>query len=490
MKSDAEKIKTLIHKIKGTNPKNLNVNEIKINEHSGEEWLKSIIDQIGNKKDSKRIFDMVNNATLSNMYEKYTKNGKIPPFNGELMDYSNIPDHRPDYENWCTIAHGVLLYQSLGDTLGYRNGIWEFNYGDTDASPEYVNELIYEFIDLGGVNDISIKNWLASDDTIMYIICAYVIGTSNINNNVEDHMDSIFIKMRDEYIYDIPLLETRHPGDTTMNSLELQKSIEWNKLPYNSKSIGAGAAMRTGFIGILYPGAHNRRKLLKLAIECARITHNSGIAYLGSVVTALYTAYAIEKIDVNKWPHKLLKLLKSGLIQKYVEKSRPNDIKYYVRDEILFIGQWEKYIKLLFIGINPRSDLKFMKNPVERFRYLISNFSKGCEIPGACGDDCTIIAYDSLLRCDGVFEKLIVNSILHPGDSDTVGSIAFSWYGAYYHTPYHNQFVSKMFNNLEMLTDINNVFTDSIKKISYAYFMDIYRNIASKHLITYVKNNY
>ena len=72
-------------------------------------------------------------------------------------------------------------------------------------------------------------------------------------------------------------------------------------------------------------------------------------------------------------------------------------------------------------------------NPVERIKYLADNYSRGdIKHPGARADDSVIIAYDSLLASDGNFEKLIVYSILHHGDSDTVGSIAGSWYGTYY----------------------------------------------------------
>lgn len=484
---DDKKIENLIHKIKGTKSKKIDRLEIPaFDPNSGKEWLTETIKKLGYKKNSEKLEEIIDKAVRSNMFEKYTKNGSITLFDTNLIeDYHKLSFAAPDHMNWCIFAQAVLLYQSLGDTLGYRNGKWEFNHGNINASPDFINELIYEFIDLGGVNDISIKNWNASDDTILYLITAAVIGTSNEN----EKMDVVFTRLRDEYIHDIPLLETRHPGDTTMNSLELQKSIAWNKLPYNVKSIGAGAAMRTGFIGVLYPGVHNRKKIIKYSIECARITHNSTIAYLGSIVSALFTAYAMERVDINKWPHKLLKLLNSNMIGKYIHKSRPHELESYTRDKIIFIGKWEKYVKLLFNGINPKLDLKFMRNPVERFRYLVENFSKGCDIPGSCGDDCVIFAYDAFLRCDGVLEKLIVGSILHTGDSDTIGSIAFSWFGAFYHTQKNNIIVGKMFSSLELINEINTTFVNVLSKISVAYYTDIYRSIATKYLINYVRNN-
>jgi ADP-ribosyl-[dinitrogen reductase] hydrolase len=43
-----------------------------------------------------------------------------------------------------------------------------------------------------------------------------------------------------------------------------------------------------------------------------------------------------------------------------------------------------------------------------------------------------IMAYDALIDCDGLWEKLIFYAMLHPGDSDTVGAIAGGLYGILY----------------------------------------------------------
>lgn len=386
----------------------------------------------------------------------------------------------PDFKTWSWIALSIPFYQSLGDTIGYKNGDWEFNYGNVHEGPEYINELLYEFIDLGGVNDLNIKNWLASDDTIMYLATLSVLVDGFFD------IDDFGNKIKNAYIATLPLIENRHPGTTTITSLEVQKNIDWNKLPYNKNSIAAGSAMRCGCIGIFYPGTHNRKKLIALSVESSRITHNSTIAILASVSTSLFTAYALERVSINKWPNKLIKILKSNLIDDYIKESRSNDYNDYMRDKILYVGKWEKYAQLLIPGNIPKLDLKFMRNPVQRYKYLIENFSKGCDIPGSC-DDALIMAYDSLLRCGGIFEKLIVYSVLHPGDSDTVGSIAFSWFGGLYHSPRNETYVSDSFNDLEFHDKIYDLVEKSINSLVRVYYHDIYLNIAKKNLKKYRK---
>jgi ADP-ribosylglycohydrolase len=436
------------------------------------------------KNKALQIEESVYTSTRSKMRERYTFNEPFISFgNNDNNKYKTSINDYPDFVNWSWIALTVPFYQSLGDTMGYYNGNWEFNYGDVRAGPDYVNELIYDFISLGGVNDISMKNWMASDDTILYI------ATMDVLTNKFSDINDFGNKLRNAYVEAKPLIADRHPGNTTDVSLEVQKHIEWDKLPYNSKAIGNGSAMRSGSIGIFFPGKQNRKKLIALSVESSRITHNSAVAILGSITTALFTAYALEKIDINRWPNKLLNLLKSGIIDEYMEKTHPDDYKNsYIRDKIIYVGQWKNYVDLLFSASsnNPRLDLRYMKNPVQRYKYLSENFSKGCDIPGGCADDCVIMAYDALLRCDGVFEKLIVYSILHPGDSDTVGSIAFSWFGGYYHSPRNERLVGHLFDDLEFYDKLYDLLEKNISKMTKVYYYDIYLDVARTYLKQYI----
>ncbi|XWV25149.1 ADP-ribosylglycohydrolase [Tupanvirus deep ocean] len=436
------------------------------------------------KKNAFRIEDIIYTQTRSSLLERYNfmdefvfyKNrGKIDEkFQPTMSEY-------PEFIGWTSIIMSIPFYQSLGDTIGYHNGNWEFNYGNVREGPDYVNDLIYEFIDLGGVNDMSIKNLYASDDTILYLATLEVLV--NTFNSINDFGEIV----KNAYIDTLPLIENRHPGNTTQISLEIQKNIAWDKLPYNNKAIAAGSAMRSGCIGMFFPGTHNRKRLVALSVESSRITHNSAIAILASVTAALFTAYSLEKVPINEWPNKLIKLLDSGLVDDYIKESRPNDFQDYMRDKILYVGQWRKYLELLFTGTKPKMDIKTMKNPVQRYKYLIDNFSKGCDIPGSCGDDALIMAYDSLLRSVGTFEKLIVFSVLHPGDSDTVGSIAFSWYGGVYHNPRNEAIVGHFFSDLEFHDKIYDLMEKSIGAFVKIFYHDIYLHIAAKYLKKYAK---
>ena len=53
----------------------------------------------------------------------------------------------------------------------------------------------------------------------------------------------------------------------------------------------------------------------------------------------------------------------------------------------------------------------------------------GIAVSGFCA---VIIAYDALLDCDGIWEKIIFYAILNPSDSSVVGAIAGGLFGAVY----------------------------------------------------------
>jgi len=434
--------------------------------------------------DAQGIAERVMVMTEGNMREKYRFKeapDTMQQFEILLKKKRGITTHQfivqekdmIDFINWFYSITSIPFYQSLGDTIGYFNGHWEFNYGLTNPPPEYTNDLIYEFISLGGVNDLSIVNWRASDDTLMYM------ATFDVLTQGAKTIDEFGSLLRTKYLAIEKQMESRHPGGTVLKALETLKIKKWNEISYDREAKGAGTAMRTGCIGIFFPGKHNRLELIKRSIECSRITHNSTVAMLGGMAAALFTAYAMERVSINKWPHKLLQLLDSNVVDTYMKESRPADYEFYFRDKDLFVDQIKKYVGMRFAGLTPRLDIPILKNPVRRYKYFSENYSKGHEhFAGSCADDAIIMAYDALLESGDNLEKLIVYSILHPGDSDTVGSIAFSWFGAYYHSAKNNNLVEPKFDELEFGEEIGELARHSYNQMIKVYYLDLYFNTA------------
>lgn len=326
-----------------------------------------------------------------------------------------------------------VVLHALGDTFGFNNGEWEFNHFKDVITLDTTNELLYEFIALGGINAINLEGWRVSDDTLLNM--AMIRGLLRSGRSFDERM---IINVKEEFVVAYNQMVDdeekgldRMPGVTTRRYIEkFEKGHDGRDLPYDKTSGGNGAAMRAGCIGLAYPLEEDRETLIRVAIETSRLTHNSAIGYLGGLTVALLTAFAVEGVPLEKWPFKLIDLLTSDAVTRYV-RERGNEDE--IDDHERYVGYWRKYVDTRFDGGRPIM-ARAQTNLIFRSRYYYENFTRGTGslLIGESGFCATIMAYDSLLDARDVWEKLVIYSALHFGDSDTVCAIASSWYGTLY----------------------------------------------------------
>lgn len=89
----------------------------------------------------------------------------------------------------------------------------------------------------------------------------------------------------------------RSPGNTCLRGVQrlMNDANSWKTNNFRKNAGGCGAAMRSACIGLYYP--NDIKKLIEISIESGRTTHHNPIGYLGSMVSAYFTALAIKNIN-------------------------------------------------------------------------------------------------------------------------------------------------------------------------------------------------
>lgn len=324
-----------------------------------------------------------------------------------------------------------FLLHALGDKIGFKNSDWKINYGKP-TSAGTINEFVYEFIDLGGINGIDISEWIVSAETLYNI----AISKSLLKyKNVIDKKFIVAVKNNIKETYNNNILDIRngikrYDDDITVKYLlKFTLDDDAGTLPYDEQSASNGLTSRSIPIGIAFHKESDLDLLIEMSIKIGKLTHNSPSGYLAGLTISYFASLAIKNVSINLWPSMMIELMESERVTKYIDMNI-SEIKFDYMD---YIRYWKKYIDTRFIDNKPIKS-RSTSNLIFRIRYYYENFVSDGKIMGIgnSGYCATIIAYDALLDCDAKWEKIIFYAILNPSDSNTIGSICGGLYGAMY----------------------------------------------------------
>ena len=326
----------------------------------------------------------------------------------------------------------------LGDILGYSNGKWlaiDIVNSNETISLDTVNEYIYEFIDLGGINGINIKDWIFSQNTYYNFAISKTLLKHNIDDkdfydNIKSNLGIVFIKMNEETTHGIQRL--KYSDDDTFKYIKLFSTKKNATDARTTKYNKYGATNTPTIYGIIFGLAFYKEsdldKLIELSINITKLTHNAPMGFLAGFTSAYFMSLAIREIDITKWVFMLLDIIESDKIKKYINVD--SHIEYM--DYLSYIRYWKKYLEIRFNDNKPIKS-RSTQNMMYRLKFYYENFCEDeyYKVIGMTGLSALIMTYDSLIDCNGKFEKLIFYTVLHFG-SPKVGALSCALYGAIY----------------------------------------------------------
>lgn len=341
----------------------------------------------------------------------------------------------------------VFIASSIADTIGFWNGMWDEKYLETD-SLDVVYEMIYNFVALGGINGLDMKGLRLSYNSLFLNATAKIMLEINdkyemTDEYIEDCKDALKIVYRDvnnEYWKKLRRFY-RLVTKTFVTISQLTDDVDGRNMPYDIKTNDNDASIRCMCIGLMFDES-KINNLIDVALTYSILTHTSAIGFLGGLASAYFVMLAISKVPMEKWGYKLIKLLESKRVKKYIGM----DNNQRLQDYTFFIRQWKKYLDMRFENGERIKD-KTTENMIVRARLIYDHFTqaslnKYIQDPtsyrrnmayiGRDSISALIMAYEGLLDCEGKWEKLVFYTILHPGDRAGVGSLAAGFYGAVY----------------------------------------------------------
>lgn len=338
-----------------------------------------------------------------------------------------------------------LLGGAIGDALGYAV---EF---ERESS-------IFSKYGKNGITEYKLKNGMAlfSDDTQMTLFTANGLLSGYYNKS--SYTDSVHTSYKEWYITQSvrqnngnyhswimkvsQLWKRRAPGFTCLNSISSGKMGSIRK-PIN-ESKGCGGIMRVAPVGLFFKNTDIISQTDMLAAEISAITHGHELGYIPSATFAHI---------INLISHDEKITLKNAVLD-----SISNTEKLFRNCE--HIGYFTKLIhKAVELSERKCNDL-----------YAVHELGEGW-----VAEETLAIAVYCALKYQNDFEKAVVTSVNHNGDSDSTGAVTGNIIGAYLGM---DAIPRKFLDNLE----ISDVISE-IAEYLYNYDIDEHRDETGKKYI-------
>lgn len=341
---------------------------------------------------------------------------------------------------------GCLIGGAVGDSLGYTV---EF-FREEDIFSQYGEE---------GITEYELWNGRAifSDDTQMTLFTAngILLGAEKgeyiqsvydcykewfITQNCDFDLKAKVGGLLVSWLLDIPeLWQRRAPGYTCLNAISSGKMGSVGN-PINDRK-GCGGVMRVAPVGLFFKDTGKISQTDMLASEISAITHGHELGYIPSACLA----HIVNLVSHSDIP--LKKAVEDGILHMEKLFADCKHIDYFCK-------LMNKAVSLAGKDVNTLDAIHELGE-------------------GWVAEETLAIAVYCALKYENDFEKAIIASVNHNGDSDSTGAVTGNILGAYLGI---NAIPDKFIQNLEIIDVISEIAED-------LYYYDINDDTKRKYSI-------
>lgn len=333
--------------------------------------------------------------------------------------------------------NACMILFTVGDVVGFKSKQWKLadqSHLESDDY-KYTYELLFKYIDDGGIFGIDLSNKVSSVTILNKIIANVML---NKTERFDDNIDSFIIKLKDA-ITDEDTKKRWFDSKIIENINKIGKGVKWDKIQYDKTEIFSNVGCGAIPVGMILNKVED---VIQYSIEFGRILHNNCLSYLGFLTISLFAHYAIKDKQIITWPYRLIKILESPKLDEYFKKTR--DHENFLSCKEKFINNWKRYMHDKFKQdkmLQPKQPM--MTNLKLRMKYYIEKFGpryyesileerQASYLPGNSGIDATIMIYDCIVDSGINWETLIIYSAIHYGNSNVIGATCAGLYGLLY----------------------------------------------------------
>jgi hypothetical protein len=299
----------------------------------------------------------------------------------------------------------ICLLFTLHDIIGYDMRTWS---GSKTHEIRIYFEYISKFIELGGISGYDVSSLYFSQYTYYFRSFSNYLLKSYDKYGLDFEKIKQGKKKYDNYIVD----DIKHNIVRNEYSVFFSFVDEDNKTKKSNIDEGIKPSYKSLFICVPFALKFYLEKdldnLIETTITISKKLNDSAIEFLGGFVSAWFITLGLRGILIDKWMSLLLPLLESDKIKKYIGDSDIEQQEY-----LTFVRNWNIYYDTRFNNNKPIRTFA-TTNLTFRIKYFDETFrNKSTNRFGETSYYSLIIHYDSLLSCDGNWERFLYYSTIH-----------------------------------------------------------------------------